>query len=203
MSERFVVATNQGGLEDQVSSVFGRAPTFTVVEVNGDDLTAISVLSNPYKDAPSGAGIQAAQFVAEQGPRVAMAGNFGPNVSAVLAQAGVEMVPVSGSAVREAVEAYKKGALSPLSGPAVTSAGQGMAQGMSPGAGPRMGRGMGMGRGRGMGIGQPAWGMGGAPMGPTGQGQTDDPATVRQRLSRLESELEEIKEMLSKLKGGE
>lgn len=202
MSERLAVATGEGGLQDQVSAVFGRAPTFTLVELQDGTVTDASVLPNPHKDAPSGAGIQAAQLVAGKAPLAVLAGNFGPNVSGVLSQAGVEMLPVSGMTVGEAVDAYVAGSLSASAGPSVafgSGAGgsPGSAQGMGRGAGRGMGRGAG--RGRALGMGGGMWGSAG---GPAAQVQPEDPEVLRTRLGQLESELEEVKRKLSQLEGG-
>lgn len=202
MSERLVVATGQGGLEDQVSSVFGRAATFTVVEIEGGEVANASVLPNPHKDAPSGAGIQAAQLAAGKAPRAVLAGNFGPNVSGVFAQAGVDMLPVSGMTVGEAVDAYLAGSLSPSMAPAGGFAsgpggGPGSAQGMGRGAGRGMGRGMGRGQGQGM-----VAGRGARTGGPEGTVPPEDPHVLRTKIGALESELSKVKRRLSELEGG-
>jgi len=207
MKEIFIAATDRGGLEDLVSPIFGRAPTFTLVEVEDGKIQDVQVISNPYKDAPSGAGIQAAQLVASRGPRAVFAGNFGPNVSGVLSQAGVEMVPASGIPVREAVERYLQGELSSAPGGMAPGFGMGPGMGRGMGRGGGMGRGMGRGAGmgRGMGYGQMGWGSPyppGAPIPPGEPAPAEDPNTLRDRISRLEEELSEIKRKLKEL-GGE
>jgi len=175
MREIYVAATTTGGLEDQVSPVFGRAPTFTVVEVENGKILGASVMGNPFWNAASGAGIRAAQFVAEKNPRAVFAGNFGPNVFEILAGIGIDMVPVSGITVRQAVEDYLAGKLGPIT--------------PSP-----MGFGPGMGR---------RWGgFSGASPAFFGPGP-EDVAALRERLARLERELAEVKRKLSELKGGE
>ncbi|MCD6447906.1 MAG: NifB/NifX family molybdenum-iron cluster-binding protein [Thermoplasmata archaeon] len=108
---KIVVATNTGGLEDSVSPVFGRCQTFTVVEAEGNEIKRTEVIPNQFAAAVHGAGIQAAQWVASQGAKAVIAGNFGPNVTNILQQAGVEMVVAQGI-VREVVEKYLRGELS-------------------------------------------------------------------------------------------
>lgn len=189
MKEIYIAATNRGGVDDQVSPVFGRARTFTVVEVEDGKILGASVVDNPFQGAPGGAGIRAAQFVAEKHPRAVFAGNFGPNVAEALAQAGIAMVPVTGLTVREAVEKYVRGELTPMAGPTLGA-----------------GYGLGMGRGRGMGYG---WGMGygpggyGPPPPPPAPGEATEPEELRERIKRLERELAEIRRKLKELKGGE
>jgi len=91
------VATNKGGLDDSISPIFGRCQTFTIVEVNGKEIRDAKILPNQYASGVSGVGIQAGQFIVQQGIRAVIAGNFGPNVSAVLSQAGVEMIVAQGN----------------------------------------------------------------------------------------------------------
>ncbi len=205
MSERLVAATGEGGLEDQVSAVFGRAPTFTVVELQDGKIANASVVPNPHKDAPSGAGIQAAQLVASKAPRVVLAGNFGPNVSGVLSQAGVDMLPFSGMTVAEAVDAYVAGRLSSSagpsgavgSGPGSTGSSPGNAQGVGRGAGRGMGRGAR--RGQGLDTQGTTWSSGG---GPATQAQPEAPQDLTSKLVQLQSDLEQVKRRLAQLEGG-
>ena len=113
---KIIVATNTGGLEDSVSPVFGRCQTFTVVDAEGNEIKRAKVVPNQFAAAVHGAGIQAAQWVANQGAKAVIAGNFGPNVMRILQQAGVEMV-VSHGVVREVVEKYLRGELISSSSP--------------------------------------------------------------------------------------
>ncbi len=159
---KILVATTKGGLEDQVCPTFGRAPTFTVVEVEDGRIGSVEVVPNPAASAAGGAGIQAAQWAANSGAKAVIAGNYGPNAAGVLAQAGVEMLSISGLTVREAVERYLKGELAPFSAGAMAAPGfgPGMGRGGGMGHGMGMGRGMGRGGGMGRGMGRGMWGQG-------------------------------------------
>ncbi len=170
---KIAIATNTGGLEDTVSPVFGRCPTYTIVEADGSDIKDSRVIQNPAANAGGGAGIQAAQLLVNEGVGAALAGSFGPNASGVLAQAGIKMVPIQGIPVKEAVEKYLKGELSESA--AQTGAQQpayggqyappvGYGGGYGTRAGPGYGRAGGRGMGRGMG--RAGYGTGyGAPSG--------------------------------------
>ena len=107
---RILVATNVGGLDDNVSMVFARAPTFTIIEAEGNEIKSVNVMQNQFANAVHGAGIQVGQFIASQGINVAIAGNFGPNVSSILAQYGIQMMSAQGK-VRDVVEKFLKGEL--------------------------------------------------------------------------------------------
>lgn len=106
---KIAVSSNQGGLEDQVSSVFGRCQTFTLVEAEGNQIKDSEIVQNQYANERSGAGIQAAGFIANQGVEAIIASNFGPNVTSVFNEADIKMAPASGMSVRDAVQKYLKG----------------------------------------------------------------------------------------------
>lgn len=107
---KIIVATNRGGLEDDVSPVFGRCQTFTIIEAEGSEIKNVEVVPNQFANAVHGAGIQAGQWVVSQKAKAVIAGNFGPNVSSILQQAGIEMIVAQGK-VKEVVEKYLRGEL--------------------------------------------------------------------------------------------
>lgn len=137
------VSTMGDSLDSPVSQVFGRCPNYLFVDT---DTLECRVAANGAQGAAGGAGIQAAQFVADQGVKAVITGNVGPNAWGVLSSAGVAVHLVSGGTVREAVEAVKAGTLKPVSGANVASH-TGMRGGGRMGGG-RMGGGMGGGMGR-------------------------------------------------------
>ena len=145
---KVAVATMSGGLDDMVSPVFGRCQTFTLVECEGKEIKDAKVAENKSFNAAGGAGVQAAQFVAGEKAKAVISGNFGPNASAVLSSSEVEMIQAQGN-VREVVEKYLKGELSPVSSSTVD-----LNYGKGGGPGFGGGRGGGFGRGRGGGMGQ-------------------------------------------------
>lgn len=185
---KIAVATQQGGLEDQVSQVFGRCQTYTIVETDGNEIQGSEVVQNQYANATSGAGIQAAGLVANQGAEAVIAGNFGPNVVSVLNQSGVKLVQSSGMTVRDAVQGYLDGELQPVS--------QATAPAMS-GSGGGMGRGM----GRRMASQQPGQQPTGSPSGGTPQGPSTQGAqkSGEDRVKELEERMKNLEDQLSKI----
>ncbi len=148
---KICIATTKGGLDDQVSPVFGRCQTFTFVNVEGKEIKDVEVIPNEFAGAMGGAGIQAAQLVVNKGAEVVIAGNFGPNAFPILSQGNAKVISAQGS-VKEVVERYLKGELTAVEQPTSPEfSGRGMGQGQ--GAGMGLGRGMGRGGGRGMGRG--------------------------------------------------
>jgi predicted Fe-Mo cluster-binding NifX family protein len=78
-------------------------------------------VDNPALSAGGGAGVQAAQFVIERGAEAVVSGNVGPNAFGVFRAASVPVYVFGGGTVRQAVDAYKAGQLSEVSGASVPS----------------------------------------------------------------------------------
>ena len=110
---RIAVSAEGATLEAPASPVFGRCPSY--VFVDGESM-AFEALENPAMSQGGGAGIQAAQFVVNNGAQVVLTGNLGPNAFDVLAAAGVQAYLVPEGSVRQAVEAFRAGRLQPIEG---------------------------------------------------------------------------------------
>jgi len=114
-----VAVTSRGTtLDEQIDPRFGRCANFVIVET--DDMS-FEAVENSNAAAGGGAGIQSAQLVADKDAKVVLTGNCGPNAFRTLEAAGIEVVVGAGGTVREAVEQYKTGKLSPTGGPNVES----------------------------------------------------------------------------------
>ena len=169
-----IAVSSQGDtLDAPASPVFGRCPTYLFVEPETMEFEAVP---NPAMNQAGGAGIQAAQFVVNQGADAVLSGNLGPNAYDVLQAAGVPGFLVSGGTVRQAVEAYKAGQLRPMAGPNV-----GAHAGMR-------GRGRGTGRGRQMAV----------PSKPAVD-KEKELAELRETLKGLRQQLAETMEKIEKL----
>jgi len=129
------------GLDDFVSSNFGRCPSFTIVEYESQQIKEVKVVTNPGINAGSGAGILASKLVVDEGCNVLIAGAIGPNAYEVLSMGNIDVRECSPMSVKEAINAFLEGKLMPSNG-----AHQGMGHGMGRHG---MGRG-GYGRGRGL-----------------------------------------------------
>jgi len=133
------VTASGSGLDAPLDPRFGRCAYFVIVDLETMDAESIA---NTSASSSSGAGIQAAQTVANAGAEILITGNLGPNAAQSLAAAGVKTFLDQTGNVRDAVERYKRGELKELSSASVP-----------PHSG--MGRGAGGGRGAGRGRGGP------------------------------------------------
>jgi len=127
---KICVSAFSGSLDAEVDSRFGRCAYFVIVDSETMEFNAIS---NDSSSAAHGAGIQAAQTVANMGVGVVITGNVGPNAFSVLSAAGIKIVTGVSGSVRDVVEKYKKGQLKEVGNPTV---------------GGHFGMGRGLGRGR-------------------------------------------------------
>jgi predicted Fe-Mo cluster-binding NifX family protein len=100
---------------------------------------ATEAVPNPAMSQGGGAGIQAAQFVVNQGAETVLTGTLGPNAFDVLQAAGVQGYLVSEGTVGQAVAAFQAGQLQPMAGANVAAhagMGGGRRMGRRPGAPP-------------------------------------------------------------------
>ncbi len=199
---RICVTSTGPSLDAPVDPRFGRCQHFMIV---GSETMEHEAMPNPSISAPSGAGIQAAQSIANTGAQVMITGTVGPNAVQTLTAAGITMVTGASGTVRDAVEQYKSGRLQaapaapgvPATGMPGAGAGAGMGGGRGMGRGG--GRGMGGGMGRGMSMGVP---ITPAPAMPTMPPQTREQElqTLENQMRTLEGQMEQIRKRLEEVK---
>ena len=105
---KVAVSSNGKNLDAQLDPRFGRCHFFLIV--HPDDMS-FEAFNNESSAQGSGAGIQAAQFLASQGVAAVITGNCGPNAVQTLSAAGIELFGGQAGTVREVVERFKNGNL--------------------------------------------------------------------------------------------
>jgi len=149
---KIAISATGKDLNAMVDPRFGRCSYFILVEVEGKEIKGFEAIENPAATAMGGAGIQAAQTIANKGAEVVIAGNIGPNAFGVLSTSGIKVITgVAGISVKEAVERYLKGELRETSTPTTPGLVPGRPAGPLGPPGPTPGVVPGMGRGRGFG----------------------------------------------------
>lgn len=99
-------------MDSQMDQRFGRAASFIIVETNTLDYEAID---NTAAASSGGAGISAAQTVADKEAKAVITGNVGPNAMNVLKAANIEIYQGSAASVKENVALFIKGTLQKIS----------------------------------------------------------------------------------------
>jgi len=116
-----VACQGLNGIDDVVSNVFGRSPTFTIVDIEGGVVKQVKAKENESADSYHGAGPLTCMRLSKLDVNVVIAASFGPTVSDILKEAGIEtftMMP--GTKVKNAIEQYlKKKASGQLRSPGV------------------------------------------------------------------------------------
>jgi predicted Fe-Mo cluster-binding NifX family protein len=124
---KICVSATADNLEAQLDPRFGRCQYLVVVD---SETMKFEAIPNMAEGATGGAGIQAAQTIADKGVKVVITGNVGPNAFRALSAAGIEIVTGASGTVKEVVEKFKKGELGKTDTPTVGEhSGMGRAQG--------------------------------------------------------------------------
>ncbi len=106
---KIVLSTTSPGLDSTTDPRFGRGAYLLVVDT---ETMRWEARPNPGVNASGGAGIQAAQFVADQKADAAISGDFGPHAFNALQAAGIAMYLYGDCRTAdEAVKRFKAGTL--------------------------------------------------------------------------------------------
>jgi predicted Fe-Mo cluster-binding NifX family protein len=105
-------------LDTQVDPRFGRCVSFVIVDMESMKL---EVKPNFGAETAHGAGVQAAQMIANQGVEVVITGRVGPNAYAVLSASKIKIVTGASGTIGQVIEQYKSGLLHPTRYPDASS----------------------------------------------------------------------------------
>jgi len=114
VKRRIAVATDgKNGLEDTVSNVFGRAQTFTIVDVEDEKIISVSVLENPALSYSHGAGPIAIKTLIDDAVTVVIANELGVGASEILEHHNIIYIQAKpganvGETVKKALRTHKK-----------------------------------------------------------------------------------------------
>ena len=159
---KIALSSSGKSLDSALDPRFGRCAWFLIIDPA--DLS-YEVFDNQNAAQSSGAGIQAAQFLADKNVSAVITGHVGPNAVQTLSAAGIEIFAQQQGTIREVVERYRNKDLNSTTQSTVGrhfgmgggggrgGTGAGMASGGGRGMGRGGGRGLRQGSGQGMGRG--------------------------------------------------
>lgn len=116
------ITTSGQSLNSNVDPRFGRSQHFLVLDKQGN---VDEVISNPGVGAERGAGVQAAQTVADAGVEVLITNNIGASAFSALQTAGVEIYLAKGMTAEEAFEKWSNDDLNKAEAPTGPAGSQG------------------------------------------------------------------------------
>lgn len=104
-----VSADSSTGLDSLISAHFGRCPFFILVDVEGQDITQIKVVDNPYYGHHEPGQVPA--FIHSQGAQVMLTGGMGHRAVDFFQQFGIQAVTGASGTLRQALQSYLGGEL--------------------------------------------------------------------------------------------
>ena len=107
---KIAISSTGEKLTDNVSEVFARCPYFIIAEIKNRKIEKTEIIKNESTDQMSGAGISAAQLIAEKNVNAVITGNVGPRALDVLRQFNIKIYSGSG-AVKEVLQEFIDGKL--------------------------------------------------------------------------------------------
>lgn len=109
---RISMPVDEQRIDTTICISFGRAPYFLIYDTKSESYTFID--NSEAASSQGGAGIKAAQVVADQKVDVLLTPRCGENAAEVLKGANIQMYKTTSTDVKEMIEAYKNGELSVL-----------------------------------------------------------------------------------------
>jgi predicted Fe-Mo cluster-binding NifX family protein len=112
---KIILTTTSANIESDIDPRFGRSANLLLVDT---DTLEWTVIPNPAVNASGGAGIRAAQLVADQHAQAVISGDFGPNAFEALHTAGISMY-IYGDCqkAQQAIQQFIAGQLQQVGGP--------------------------------------------------------------------------------------
>jgi predicted Fe-Mo cluster-binding NifX family protein len=116
MIDKLVVATeNQDGLNALIAEHFGRAPYFTIIDLDSDkkwEVVNVKAIENTSEHR-GGVG-SPHEPITKLHPKALIVQGMGPRGIMAFQSAGIEVLKANAGTVKEVVEAYKQGRLTEL-----------------------------------------------------------------------------------------
>lgn len=113
---KIAVSSSGKDVNSQIDSRFGRCPYFVIVDIEDNKINGSEAIENTSAAQMGGAGVSAAQLIADKEVKAVITGNMGPRAFSVFEQLSIEVYQGTGT-VKEAVEKFIKGELTRISGP--------------------------------------------------------------------------------------
>ncbi len=108
---KIAIPVNGRDIDSGVCMSFGRAPFFLIYDTT--DSTEDYIV-NKAAESQGGAGIKAAQDVADSGSEILLAPRCGENAAQVLKASGLKIYKTEGDSIRSNIDKFTEGKLSVL-----------------------------------------------------------------------------------------
>ena len=102
---KIAIPADEKRIDSTVCQSFGRTPFFVIYETETDDA---EFLDNSAASSQGGAGIKAAQTVADSGVSALLTPRCGQNAAEVLTAAGILIFKTENSSITESIAAFEE-----------------------------------------------------------------------------------------------
>lgn len=100
---KILIPTSKNDLNGEINLRFARAPYFIIYDT---EKKTTEIKENPYSDGARAVGTMVAQYIVNEGIKIVVASDMGPNAKMILTEANIEVKKISGS-VKEALSQFK------------------------------------------------------------------------------------------------
>jgi len=107
---KIAVSSTGKNLTDSVSEVFARCPYFIIAEIENQEIKRFEAMKNESENQMGGAGISAAQLMAEKNINAVITKNVGPRALDVLKQFNIGIYYGDG-AIKKVLQEFIDGKL--------------------------------------------------------------------------------------------
>lgn len=107
---KIAISSTGKTLESEVDARFGRCPYFLIVEIEENKIKDFKAIENTAKAQMGGAGITAAEIVANEKPDTIITANLGPRAFQVFNQFKIKIYQGQGK-IKKVVEDFVEGKL--------------------------------------------------------------------------------------------
>ena len=118
---KLAVSASQDTLDSQLNRKFGRCKFFLIVD---PETMEFDTIQNASRNASGGAGVKAAQTLADLEVDAVLTGNIGPNAFNALTAANIDIFTGASGTINEVIDNYNNGKLSQANEP-TTAGGDG------------------------------------------------------------------------------
>ncbi len=101
-----VPSMGESGLDEEVSQHFGRAPTYTIIDTEEEEVDVV-----PNTSEHAGGSGKPPEIMEENNVEVMLCSNLGPRAIKMFENLGIEVFVGADGEVREALQAWKEGNL--------------------------------------------------------------------------------------------
>ena len=113
---KIAISATENDLESDIDARFGRCPCFIIVEIEENKMKHVKVIENKAAMQAGGAGISAAQLVADQEVEAVISSNFGPRTFDIFNQLGIKVYQAEGK-IKDVIKHFIEGKLEEISTP--------------------------------------------------------------------------------------